>query len=116
MLAERARSECARSMRAGESNLDTPPAFSQVQVEEGRKEGREERVRRLILKFMEHGLLWAIIVWAGAVALMAINTPDPFWRWTFLGLSATGVVIVVVINWARKKLVGAAQPKDGSQV
>ena len=74
-------------------------------------------MRRLILKFMEHGLLWAILVWAGAVALMAINTPDPFWRWTFLGLSATGVVIVVVINWARKKLVSAARAsKDGSQL
>ncbi len=74
-------------------------------------------MRRLILKFMEHGLLWAILVWAGAVALMAINTPDPFWRWTFLGLSATGVVIVVVINWARKKLLTATQAsKDGSQL
>jgi len=73
-------------------------------------------VKRLILKFMEHGLLWAILVWAGAVALMAINTPDPFWRLVFLGLSATGVVIVIVINWARKKMVVAAQvQKDGSQ-
>ena len=74
-------------------------------------------MRRLILKFMEHGLLWAILVWAGAVALMAINTPDPFWRWAFLGLSATGVIIVVVINWARKKLVRAAQgPKEGNEL
>jgi len=74
-------------------------------------------VKRLILKFMEHGLLWAILVWAGAVALMAINTPDPFWRLVFLGLSATGVVIVIVINWARKKMVSAAQvQKDGSQL
>lgn len=69
-------------------------------------------MRRLVLKFMEHGLLWAILVWAGAVALMAINTPDRFWRWTFLGLSATGVVIVVVINWARKKLVSAAASSE----
>ena len=74
-------------------------------------------MRRLILKFMEHGLLWAILVWAGAVALMAINTPDLFWRWVFLGLSATGVVIVIVINWARKKLVSAARAsKDGSEL
>ena len=74
-------------------------------------------MKRLILKFMEHGLLWAILVWAGAVALMAINTPDPFWRLVFLGLSATGVVIVIVINWARKKMVSAAQvQKDGSQL
>ena len=73
-------------------------------------------MRRLILKFMEHGLLWAILVWAGAVALMAINTPSPYWRWVFLGLSATGVIIVVVINWARKKLMMTAQgTKDGSQ-
>ena len=74
-------------------------------------------MKRLILKFMEHGLLWAIIVWAGAVALMAINTPDPFWRWSFLGLSATGVIIVVMINWARKKLFSAEQaPKGGSEL
>jgi hypothetical protein len=102
-------------MRAVDADLDTALAFPKSTW--GRKkEGREEKVRRLILKFMEHGLLWAILVWAGAVALMAINTPDPFWRWTFLGLSATGVVIVVVINWARKKLVSATQPKDGSQL
>ncbi len=74
-------------------------------------------MRRLILKFMEHGLLWAILVWAGAVALMAINTPNPFWRWAFLGLSATGVIIVIVINWARKKLLSATQAsKDGSEL
>ena len=73
-------------------------------------------MRRFILKFMEHGLLWAILVWAGAVALMAVNTPAPFWRWTFFGLSAAGVMIVVVINWARTKLLTTAQgTKDGSQ-
>lgn len=56
---------------------------------------------------MEQGLIWAIIVWAAAVAMMAINTPDPFWRWSFLALSAAGIVLVFVINWARKKLIVA---------
>lgn len=73
-------------------------------------------MKRLVLKFTEHGLIWAIIVWASAVALMAIHTPDPFWRWSFFALSAAGVVVVVAINWARKKLLVAARdPKDGSE-
>ncbi len=71
--------------------------------------GEVRRVKRLVLKFMEHGLIWAIVVWAAAVALMAINTADLFWRWSFLALSAGGLVLAAVINWARKKLVLMAQ-------
>ena len=73
-------------------------------------------VKRFFGLFMEYGLMWAIVVWAAAVALMAVNTPDPVWRWSFFGLSAAGVVLVVVINWARKKLLRLAESaKDGSQ-
>jgi len=70
-------------------------------------------VKKFLVKFMEQGLLWAIIVWAAAVAMMAINIPDPVWRWSFLALSVAGIALVFVINWARKKLVIAGQAKDG---
>ncbi|MER3423892.1 MAG: hypothetical protein C4293_12320 [Nitrospiraceae bacterium] len=76
----------------------------EVNGEGSETRAREERVNRLVLKFMEHGLIWAILVWASAVALMAIHTPDPFWRWSFFALSATGVVTVA-----------ARDSKDGSE-
>ena len=73
-------------------------------------------VTRFFKLFMEYGLMWALVVWAAAVGLMAINTPDPVWRWSFLGLSAAGLVLVAVINWARKKLLTMAESaKDGSK-
>ncbi|WP_447980177.1 hypothetical protein [Candidatus Nitrospira bockiana] len=73
-------------------------------------------MKTFLAKFMEQGLLWAIIVWAAAVALMAINIPDAFWRWSFLALSAAGIGLVVLINWARKKLVMMGQAsKDRSE-
>jgi hypothetical protein len=74
-------------------------------------------VKRFLKLFMEYGLMWAIIVWAAAVALMAINTSDPVWRWSFFALSAAGLVLVVVINWARKKLLSLTEPaNDGSKL
>jgi hypothetical protein len=85
-------------MRAGEANRRIPWEPSDLL-------GGVRRVKRLVLKFMEHGLIWAIVVWAAAVALMAINMVDLFWRWSFLALSAGGLVLAAVINWARKKLV-----------
>ena len=73
-------------------------------------------MKRFFTLFMEYGLMWAIVVWAAAVALMAIHTPDPVWRWSFLALSAAGLVLVVVINWARKKLLRLAESaKDGGK-
>jgi len=89
-------------MRAGEANR-------RISSEQPDLLGGVRRVKRLVLKFMEHGLIWAIVVWAAAVALMAINTVDLFWRWSFLALSAGGLVLAAVINWARKKLVLMAQ-------
>jgi hypothetical protein len=72
-------------------------------------------VKRFFKLFMEYGLMWALLVWAAAVAMMAINTPDPVWRWSFLALSAAGLVLVVVINWVRKKLLTMAQvSKEGT--
>lgn len=65
-------------------------------------------MKRLVLKFMEHGLLWAIVVWAAAVALMAVQTEDGGLRWAFLALSATGFGLVALINWARKKFQAAS--------
>lgn len=70
-------------------------------------------MKRLVLKFMEHGLLWAIIVWAAAVGLMAYHAKEPSLRWAFAALSTTGVVLVAVINWARKRLQTASP--DGKE-
>lgn len=73
-------------------------------------------MKRLVLKFMEHGLLWAILVWAAAVGMMAYHAEDQSLRWAFAALSTTGIVLVAVINWARKKLQTASpERKDGSR-
>lgn len=42
----------------------------------------------------------AILVWAGAVGLMAINLPESPWRWVFAGLSIAGVATVYEIGRA----------------
>jgi len=93
-------------MRAGEANRRIPWELPDLL---GAEWGR---VKRFVLKFMEHGLIWAIVVWAAAVALMAVNTVDPFWRWSFLALSAGGLILAAVINWARKKLALVAQAQQ----
>jgi membrane protein implicated in regulation of membrane protease activity len=51
---------------------------------------------------MDYGLMAAILVWAGAIGLMAINLPDSPWRWVFASLSIAGVATVYGIVRIRR--------------
>ena len=53
-------------------------------------------------RLMDYGLMAAILVWAGAIGLMAINLPDSPWRWVFAGLSIAGVATVYGIVRVRR--------------
>lgn len=57
---------------------------------------------RFLELFMNYGLIAAIVVWAGAVGLMAYHLTDSPWRWAFVALSGGGLVTVGVILWIRR--------------
>ena len=61
---------------------------------------------RFLECFMNYGLIAAILVWAGAVGLMAYHLTDSPWRWAFVALSVSGLVTVGVILWIRKYVNG----------
>jgi hypothetical protein len=69
---------------------------------------------RFLEFFMNYGLIAAILVWAGAVGLMAYHLTDSPWRWAFAGLSIGGLVTVGVILWIRK-YVNALNSKTSRQ-
>jgi membrane protein implicated in regulation of membrane protease activity len=52
----------------------------------------------------------AILVWAGAVGLMAINLPDNPWRWVFASLSIAGVATVYGIVRIRRYINSLSKP------
>lgn len=58
--------------------------------------------RTVAQRLMDYGLIAAVSVWAGAVALMAYRTPDPFWRWTFAALSLAGLGTIGLILWIKR--------------
>lgn len=57
---------------------------------------------RFLEWFLNYGLVAAILVWAGAVGLMAYHLTDSPWRWAFVALSIGGLVTVAVILWIRR--------------
>jgi hypothetical protein len=57
---------------------------------------------RFLEFFMNYGLIAAILVWAGAVGLMAYHLTDSRWRWAFAALSVGGFATVGLILWIRK--------------
>jgi hypothetical protein len=59
-------------------------------------------MNRFLEFFMNYGLIAAILVWAGAVGLMAYHLADSPWRWAFAALSLGGLVTVGVILWIRR--------------
>ena len=59
-------------------------------------------MNRFLELFMHYGLVAAILVWAGAVGLMAYHLTDSPWRWTFVALSVGGLATVGVILWIRR--------------
>jgi hypothetical protein len=63
---------------------------------------RESRATLFLRLFMNYGLVAAVLVWAGAVGLMAYHLEDSPWRWAFAALSAGGLLTVVVILRIRR--------------
>jgi hypothetical protein len=64
--------------------------------------GKGREVTRFLELFMHYGLVAAILVWAGAVGLMAYHLTDSPWRWAFVALSLGGLATVGVILLIRK--------------
>ena len=61
-------------------------------------EGKEEVLRG----FLNYGLVAAVLVWAGVVAMMAYRLDDSPWRWAFAALAVGGVATVAGIFKIRK--------------
>ncbi len=52
--------------------------------------------------FMQYGLVTAIVVWAGAIGLMAYHLHDSPWRWAFAALAVGGLATVWGISRIRR--------------
>jgi hypothetical protein len=68
-------------------------------------EGRKKK-RKMLKAFLNYGLVAAVIVWAGVVALMAYRLEDSPWRWAFAALAVGGVATVAVIFKIRRYVDG----------
>ena len=69
----------------------------------------------MLKAFLNYGLVAAVLVWAGVVALMAYRLDDSPWRWAFAALAVGGVATVVVIFKIRRYVDGlnSASERDG---
>ena len=63
-------------------------------------------MNRLLRWFLHYGLVAAVLVWAGAVALMAYHLHDSEWRWAFAALSVGGIATIGGILWIRTYIDG----------
>ena len=71
----------------------------------------------LLRWFLHYGLMAAVLVWAGAVGLMAYHLTDSEWRWAFAALSVGGLTTIGGILWIRTYIDGiteASQKGNGS--
>ena len=59
-------------------------------------------MKTLLHWFLHYGLAVSVLVWAGAVGLMAYHLDDSPWRWAFAALSVGGVATIGAIIWIRK--------------
>jgi hypothetical protein len=60
----------------------------------------------MLKAFLNYGLVAAVIVWAGVVALMAYRLENSPWRWAFAALAVGGVATVAVIFKIRRYVDG----------
>jgi hypothetical protein len=67
--------------------------------------------------FLNYGLVAAVLVWAGVVALMAYRLEDSPWRWAFAALAVGGIATVAAIFKIRKYVDGLnkASGEQGSK-
>ena len=74
-------------------------------------------MKRLLHWFLHYGLAASVLVWAGAVGLMAYHLTDSEWRWAFAALSVFGLVTIGGIFWIRSYIDGlAASSKKGQEL
>jgi len=63
-------------------------------------------VKLLLQWFLHYGLVASVLVWAGAVGLMAYHLTDSEWRWAFAALSVCGIATIGGIFWIRTYIDG----------
>ena len=56
-----------------------------------------------------------MVVWAGAVGMMAYHLKDSEWRWAFAVLSVLGFVTIGGIFWIRSYIDGLSDPSRKGQ-
>ncbi|HSA65120.1 MAG TPA: hypothetical protein VLE25_10540 [Nitrospira sp.] len=68
----------------------------------------------MLKAFLNYGLVAAVIVWAGVVALMAYRLDDSPWRWAFAALAVGGIATVFIIFKIRRYVDGLTK-ESGEQ-
>lgn len=74
--------------------------------------GGGEQAASMLQWFLNYGLVAAIAVWAGTVALMAYHLTDSPWRWAFVALAFGGLVTIAGIFRIRKYVDGMKKSQD----
>jgi hypothetical protein len=74
--------------------------------------GKKREEQSMLKAFLNYGLVAAVIVWAGVVALMAYRLDDSPWRWAFAALAVGGIATVAVIFKIRRYVDGLAKRSD----
>jgi len=69
-------------------------------------------VKRLVSWFLHDGLVAAVLVWAGAVGLMAYDLTDAGRRWILAALSLGGVATIGGIVWIRAYVDGLQEASN----
>jgi membrane protein YdbS with pleckstrin-like domain len=60
----------------------------------------------MLKAFLNYGLVAAVLVWAGVVAMMAYRLDDSPWRWAFAALAVGGIATVAVLFKIRRYVDG----------
>ena len=63
-------------------------------------------MKTLLRWFLHYGLMASVLVWAGAVGMMAYHLTDSEWRWAFAALSVGGIATIGGIFWIRTYIDG----------
>ncbi len=67
-------------------------------------------MKTLLQWFLHYGLAASVLVWAGAVGLMAYHLKDSEWRWAFAALAVFGLLTIGGIFWIRSYIDGLIEP------